>query len=212
MDKLKVNEFWSSRTAISDARLATNYRDDGRLKFDIRLVLKHLRPSSSILDLGAGTCMLSHALVGNDRTIDAVEKFGAFLAMSPDNPQINKIHSDIMDFTPSKKYDVILIFGVINFFSRDEEILLYRKCASALGEGGTLIVKNQCGINAEKVVDNYSAELAANYHARYPAVVDQKELLSSYFTVEVIDIYPPELNRWEDTHFYAFVCKATVAP
>lgn len=207
MDKRKIDEFWSTRTTVSDPRLATNYRDDGRLAFDVALVNQYLSRTSRILDLGAGTCTMSHALLGHDRKIDAVEKFGAFLKKAPDNPNLNKIESDIVVFEPSNKYDVILIFGVINFLTRDEEASLYKRCAASLNPGGTLIVKNQCGIHVEKIVDTFSNELSASYHARYPSVADQKHLLQTCFSVEVVDIYPDPLNRWTDTHFYAFVCK-----
>ncbi|MBM7323485.1 class I SAM-dependent methyltransferase [Agrobacterium pusense] len=206
MDKAKINDFWAARTKVSDARIATNYRNDGRLDFDLSLVRRYLTENSHILDLGAGTCTLSENLLGENRKVDAVEKFSGFLEMANNHPALNKIACDIVDFVPSKKYDLILIFGVINFLSIEEERRIYELCLAALGDGGTLIVKNQCGVDFEKVVDGYSEELSATYHARYPAVMSQKSLLSEYFEVEVVDIYPAEMNRWEDTHFYAFIC------
>lgn len=208
MDKAKINDFWSARTTVPDPRLATNYRNDGRLEFDVALVRKYLTRSSHILDLGAGTCTLSERLLTDDRKIDAVEKFPGFLDKAIQHPGLSKISCDIADFVPDKKYDAILIFGVINFLTREEERLVYERCGAALNNRGVLIVKNQCGVDAEKVVDSYSEELAATYHARYPAVFEQKSMLSEYFNVEIVDIYPPVMNRWDDTHFYAFVCKA----
>ncbi len=69
-------------------------------------------------------------------------------------------------------------------------------------------MKNQCGVACEVIVDSFSAELGAHYHARYPAVEQQRKLLEQSFAVKVVDIYPPAINRWSNTHFYAFVCHA----
>jgi predicted TPR repeat methyltransferase len=160
-----------------------------------------------MLDLGAGTCTLSGHFLENCREIVAVEKFSAFLEKAPDHPKLRKICADVANFSIDEVFDLILLFGVVNFLSLEEETLLYRSCATMLEDGGRFIVKNQCGVSEEIIVDSYSEELRAHYHARYPAVVTQQERLSEFFDVEILDIYPKELNRWGTTHFYAFICR-----
>lgn len=206
MDKGKIDSFWITRTKIEDPRIATNYRDDGRLAYDIALVEKHLPESAKILDLGAGTCTLSRHFLGSCKGIVAVDKFDAFLEKAPDHPKLRKICADVADFSVDETFDLILLFGVANFLSSDEERQLYRSCAKMLREGGVLIVKNQCGVRNDVIVDSYSEELDAHYYANYPSVDRQRERLLECFEVEMLDIYPAELNRWENTHFYAFVC------
>ena len=76
-----------------------------------------------------------------------------------------------------------------------------------LTEHGVLIVKHQCGVKEEIVVDKYSDELQTHYNARYPSVGEERALLQEHFQTEVIDVYPAEINRWENTHFYAYVCR-----
>lgn len=52
-----------------------------------------------------------------------------------------------------------------------------------LSNDGVLIIKNQFGNDMLLLLDNLA------YH------------------VDVIDIYPPEMNRWVNTHEYALICR-----
>jgi 2-polyprenyl-3-methyl-5-hydroxy-6-metoxy-1,4-benzoquinol methylase len=207
MDKQKIDQFWSARTQIADPRLASNYRDDGRLQIDSQFVIERISEPGRVLDLGAGGCTLANSLLPYAAEVVAVEKYGGFLEKVPDLPRLKKLQSDVVDYYDESKYEMILLFGVVNFLSDDEQSQLYSNCARMLASDGTFIVKNQCGINEEVVVDRFSDELGCDYHARYPSVQTQRDLLTQKFAVEVVDIYPEELNRWETTHFYAFVCR-----
>ncbi len=33
------------------------------------------------------------------------------------------------------------------------------------------------------------------------------QTLEEFFDIKIIDIYPPSLNKWKNTHHYAFICK-----
>jgi cyclopropane fatty-acyl-phospholipid synthase-like methyltransferase len=211
VDQHKIDAFWNARAAIADRRLATNFRDDGRLAFDTALVQKFLPPDARILDLGAGTCTLSQQFLSQSGEIVAVDKFAAFLDNAPAHPKLRKICADVASFSMNEQFDMILLFGVVNFLSPAEESQLYRSCAAMLADGGHFIVKNQCGVDDEVIVDSYSEELKAHYHARYPAVEEQQACLAEHFEVELLDIYPADLNRWESTHFYAFICNERAA-
>lgn len=207
MDKKKIDNFWNNRTKISDARIATNYRDDGRLAYDIQLVSKYVAEGDKILDLGAGTCTLSTAFLDKAQEIIAVDKFEGFFNLAPKHLKLKTHCADIIDFKSDKQFDLILLFGVVNFITIEEEKMLYQTCYSMLKNEGLLIVKNQCGVNEEVIVDNYSQELKTDYHARYPFVESQHKRLTEFFEVEQIDIYPKEINVWSNTHFYAFVSR-----
>lgn len=204
LHKEKIDSFWKRRTEIKDAKIAANYRDDGRLAYDAEWVRQWIKPESKILDLGAGTCQLSLQLLDLASKILAVEKHESFFDLVPDHPNLIKHQADILEFSSIEQFDVILIFGVINFISETEELTLYKKCHALLKSGGFLLVKNQCGIHKELIIDSYSEALRDHYHARYPEVDHQQKLLTHYFNVKRFDIYPAHLNLWKDTHFYAF--------
>lgn len=206
LDKARIDQFWQQRTQVADPRLATNYRDDGRLQLDVELAQSHATTSSRVLDLGAGTCTLSALLEPHVTSILAVDKYPNFLEHAPKTEKFHVECADVTEFRSEQKFDLILLFGVVNFLTINDESGLYERCAAMLDSGGTFLVKNQCGVEKECIVDKYSEELNAHYHARYPAFQAQLEQLSRFFAVSTMDIYPPEINRWEDTHFYAFVC------
>lgn len=212
LDKAKIDEFWQGRTQVADPRIATNYRDDGRLELDFRLVQMHSTPQARVLDLGAGSCTLSGLLEPHVASVLAVDKYDGFLKHAPRTAKFRTECADVVEFRSHSSFDLILLFGVVNFLNIDDERELYERCRAMLNASGTFIVKNQCGIEGERIVDKHSAELGAHYHARYPAYQGQLELLSEHFDVSVVDIYPPEINRWKDTHFYAFVCRHRLTP
>jgi spermidine synthase len=211
VNKERIDEFWRRRAVIQDPRLATSFRNDGRLSHDIEFVKRHLPENPRILDLGAGTCTLSLPLLETAREIVAVEKFPGFLDKAPDHPRLRKVCDDVVNFSTRERFDAILFFGVVNYLTVPEEADLYRRCAEMLTENGCYLVKNQCGVSKEVVVDSYSEELQTEYFARYPAVDEQRRLLAEHFHVRVVDVYPPELNRWKNTHFYGFACTKRAA-
>ena len=207
MDKARINDFWLGRTKIEDDRLATNYRDDGRLEYDLDFIKSRMVENARILDLGAGTCTLSSRLIDQTARIVAVEKFEGFLSRAPSHPKLIKVCSDILPFDTDERFDLVLVFGVVNFIEPEEEVVLYAHCHRFLRPDGLLIVKNQCGLKDEVEIDTYSQELSSHYHARYPKASDQLRRLEQLFDVEQHDIYPAELNRWHNTHFFAFVAR-----
>jgi SAM-dependent methyltransferase len=212
MDKKKsfVKQFWEKRAhEIEHPRIATHFRIDDASDFDFSLVQTLCTPSTTLLDLGAGTCHLSIRLSPYTKEIIAVDFIKDFLAQQNLPHNIQAVVSDISEFKTTGTFDIILLFGVLNYFFEDSEVLsLYEKCRSLLNHNGTLIVKHQCGTRKNELIDHYSEELESNYLALYRHVDLDSLLLGNIFNnVQVIDIYPPRLNRWDNTHFYAFVCR-----
>ena len=72
---------------------------------------------------------------------------------------------------------------------------------------GKIIIKNQFGIEQDVTVEGYSQEQKTEYYAQYRQINKEVSILSNigYKNIEVFDIYPPECNRWQNTHFYAIV-------
>ncbi len=206
MNKKKIDAFWMQRTVIKNPRIATNYREDDRLSYDTAFVSNYLSKSVKLLDLGAGTCTLSSRFLNDVQEVVAVDKYAEFLKLAPDHPNLRKVSADIVGYESRDVFDVILLFGVVNFLNIDEEVSLYQSCLNMMRNTAVFLVKNQCGIKKEVIVDSYSEDLKTHYHARYPFVDDQRDRLAEYFDVQMVDIYPPELNKWADTHFYAFIC------
>jgi cyclopropane fatty-acyl-phospholipid synthase-like methyltransferase len=114
-----------------------------------------------------------------------------------------------MDFSSNKQFDVITIFGVLHYFNEKEAMAIYQKYYPYLKKGGKMIVKNQFGVKEDVIVDGYSEEQQQNYFACYRYITKEQKILETigYKNIEVVDIYPPECNRWENTHFYAIVAE-----
>ena len=205
MDKKKVDAFWSKRAKIEDPRVATHFKKDDTHVYDLELIRKYTNPNSDILDLGCGTCYLANELVDEVHYIKAVDKYPEFLKHCRHVPNLETLASYVLDYTDTRTYDLIVLFGVVMYFSEDDTKKIYNMCKQLLKPTGTLIVKHQCGVNEDVAIDNYSPTIGDTYYAVYKHVTKDKKLLEKYFNVEVVDIYPPRLNPWPNTHFYAFI-------
>jgi len=206
MDKGKIDAFWNRRANVSDPRLATHFKHDNTLEYDIQLIEFYLKEEAKLLDLGCGTCAITNYFESKVNFICAVDKHEGFLQHCSNSNKIELIISDIASYRDDRKYDCIIIFGVMNYLSEDDARSLYERCQKMLTKRGVLIVKHACGVEEDIVVDKYSEAISDWYYAVYRWVDKEKNLLSEYFNVKIVDIYPPELNPWENTHFYAFVC------
>lgn len=102
-----------------------------------------------------------------------------------------------------------LIQKVDKVIDQEQANIIYIKVMRFLKDDGVLVVKHQMGIEEDVVVDGYSKELESNYFSEYRWIKKERELLRGvgFGDIETIDIYPPEYNRWDNTHFYALVCK-----
>lgn len=81
------------------------------------------------------------------------EEFTQFIAKK-DN--INIINKNILDFDTDKKYDVVSLFGIIQYFSTEESIKIYKNCYKYLKPNGKIIIKNQFGVSEDVTVFGYS--------------------------------------------------------
>jgi len=174
-------------------------------KYDIEFLKQFSDKNKILLDLGSGTGLTINNLVDKFKKIIAVEKYKEFYKFIDNNIEI--IESDIKEFDFNLTFDIVTLFGVMHYFSFEEAKNLYQKIYNSFN--GTLIIKNQFGLNDDVIVDGYSKELDSYYFSEYRYLQKEIDLLKNIgFKIdEVVDIYPKEYNRWENTHFYAIVCK-----
>ncbi len=206
LDRKKIDSFWSKREKIKDPRISTHFKKDDTHVYDLKLIRKYIKKTSHVLDLACGTCYISNELAGEVAYIKAIDKFGKFLTYCKTSPDFETQEVDLIGYKDDRLYDVILGFGIMNYFDDKEALAIYKNMSSLLNKKGTFIVKHQSGIGGDVMVDNYSQQIGDTYHALYRHIEKDKRLLEKYFDVTIVDVYPKKLNPWPDTHFYAFIC------
>ena len=177
-------------------------------QMDACFILKYADENSIILDLGSGTGLTVNKIYDKVKHITAVEPFSSFTQFIVSSDNISIVNKTLDEFQIDRTdYDLITIFGIMQYFNEEESISLYEKYYYALKKGGHIIVKNQFGIKEDVVVEGYSEELKTNYYSSYRYIDKEVGILQKvgYKKLKIEDVYPPECNRWENTHFYAIV-------
>lgn len=200
------------------ANMAKNNPDEKSVKItkisdfsemDAKFILKHAGPETEILDLASGSGLILNKLYTNVKHIIAVEAFDQFSKFIVKAKNITVVNQDISLFETNKKFDLITMFGIVQYFNETEILNIYKKYYNYLKNNGKVIIKNQFGVKEDVLVSGYSEELKTNYYSQYRFLSKETELLKQvgFKNVETVDIYPPECNRWENTHFYAIVAQ-----
>lgn len=177
-------------------------------QMDADFILKHCQPSWDLLDLGSGTGLIVNKIYDKVNSITAVEPFESFTKFVVKSSNVKIVNQTFEEFVvEEKKFDCITIFGTMHYFNEKESIDIYKKFYPALVSGGKIIIKNQFGVEDDVIVEGFSQEQNSNYFAQYRHIEKEVRILSSvgFNDIEVVDIYPPECNRWENTHFFAIV-------
>ena len=112
-------------------------------------------------------------------------------------------------FNSNKRYDVVTGFGILHYFDKQEAVKIYENSLSMIKENGLMIIKNQFGVDIDVTVDGFSNNIGRNYYSNYRQVNDEINLLKDigFNIVEKHNIYPSELNKWYNTHYFALVCR-----
>jgi SAM-dependent methyltransferase len=196
----KIKDFWINR-AIQEKFL---WRD--LLDLNFSLIKKHITPGCSVLDVGAGDGSLSLKMIEHGAgKVVAIDYVGKYLKNL--HPNIEPVVDDIMNYNTNTKFDLIIVFGVMNFFDATEAVMLYKRMAGWLKESGVMIIKHQCGKLEDKIVDKYSEELDSHYIAHYRSVDHEIKLMTPAMPDGLLltgDPYPEEYNKWPDTAFKVF--------
>lgn len=176
---------------------------------DAKFILSHTNKNTKILDLGSGSGLVINKINDKVKHILAVEPFIEFTKFINTNTNITIINKDILNFKTNKLFDLVTMFAVVQYFNQDEIVKIYTKYKNNLKTNGKLIIKGQFGVEDDVVVSGYSDELKTNYYSQYRHLNKEIDILKKigYENIEVIDIYPPECNRWKNTHFYAIIAE-----
>ena len=152
------------------------------------------------------TGIIANKIVDKVEHIIAVDYIKEFVNRI-NHPKIKTVCKEIMEFEVNEKFDIIIIFGVFNYLEENEVGELCKKLQNWVKQDGVIIIKHQCGINKEIIVNDYSEKLHHKYGATYRKLTTEITLLENYFDVDIKDIYPKRMNVWDNTHHYAFICK-----
>ena len=173
-------------------------------QYDADFILRHAAAGSSLLDLGSGSGLIINKIYRHFSEITAVEYFEEYSKHIVKDKKITVVNANILNFSPTKKYDVITCFGIMQYFSESEKRIVYHYCHSALGENGILIIKNQFGVFGNVLIEGFSDKLQEVYFSNYPTLAKEESLLREIGFQHFVetDIYPPECNKWRNTHFY----------
>lgn len=202
MNKSLIEAFWQRRAQEGQCR----WTDDALLSFELSRLQPYVRANSALLDLGCGEGSLSRRLVGEAGSLTLVEKQPGFLDRVADEPRLSKHCCDLSQFSYPQHYDLILLFGVVTHLTLAEERAVYRSVATHLADGGYFVVKNQVTAGPELLVDRHSEQLGCRYVGRYPNQDSQQAELAQLFRRVERIAYPPEFNKWPDTHHMLFLC------
>jgi len=177
--------------------------------YDADFILRYSNPQTRILDLASGTGLTLNKIYNKVGKITAVEPFESFTKFIQKSPKIEIYNQTISDFEPKEEYDILSFFGIMQFFTEEEAQKIYKKYLPALISGGKIIIKNQFGVKEDVIVSGYSEELKTEYFSHYRHLDKEMSILkqTGYKNIEAFDIYPPECNRWNNTHFYAIVAE-----
>lgn len=178
-------------------------------EYDTNFILKHTTPDAELLDVGAGSGLIVNRLADKVAFIEAIEPFEAYSQFIVRSRKVRIVNTTIEEYAIAKQFDFVLCFGFCHYLNAQEARAFYEKFYHAVKKNGKIIVKNQFGVNEDVLVNNFSKENNAMYYAEYRTVEHEKKLLvqAGFKNFEVTDIYPPECNRWDNTHYYAIVAE-----
>lgn len=175
----------------------TDYTD-----IDVEFVLQYADKNTSILDIGSGIGLIINKIYDKVKSIECVEPYTEFTKFITKN-------KNIFEYQPDKLFNVITMFGFMQYMSEEEALLIYKKYYDWLEKNGKIIVKNQFAVAEDVNVSGYSEEQKTEYYAQYRNIDKEVNMLkqTGFKNSKVTDIYPPEANRWNNTHFYAIVAE-----
>ncbi len=174
---------------------------------DAEFIMNYANKDSEILDIGTGTGLIINKMYNNVKSITCLEPFKEFTDHLVKSSNIQIVNESIFDFATDKIFDLVTIFGSMHYFNKEEAKRIYLIVKNLLKTNGKLIIKNQFGVKEDVTVAGYSEEQKTDYYAQYRYILGEVKLLESlgFKNIETFDIYPPEVNRWDNTHFYAIV-------
>jgi cyclopropane fatty-acyl-phospholipid synthase-like methyltransferase len=202
MEKEIIRSFWTAKARTGQSRWAkTNF-----VEYELEVLLNLNPQCKKILDLGCGNGELSRQLCDSVAALHAVDMepdFGKFFG----GPNHCFEVCDVTEFRSAKTFDLILLFGVVTYLTLEEEHQVYSNIALMKKDSGVAVIKNQCSVDEEFIVDGFSEELGCRYVGRYPSIAEQFTRLQAHFEVVEIHKYPPDFKVHKTSEFVMFECR-----
>lgn len=139
------------------------HRNENEAEDHIEFILKNVsvKPGAKILDMACGTGRHAIILARNKYDVTAVDLSEKLLSVAKQSAEeehlsIKFIHSDIRDFNPDEKFDLVLnLFTSFGYFETDEEnFSVLEKAYNLLNDGGNFILDY---FNTEFLINNLIA-------------------------------------------------------
>lgn len=190
-----VHEFWLRRSNKQNFL----WRDLAQLNY--KCIEPYLSKDKIVLDLGAGDCATTLLVADQVKHVTAVDY--APVIKTVNHPKISVVCCPVESYSDSNKYDVITIFGVMNYIQDQEK--MYKRCKAQLASDGVLLIKHQCAKeNDYEVSTDIDGDRYVAMYRHYES--DLKALEKVGFKVKLSDPYPLEYNTWPNTFFKLFTC------
>lgn len=183
--------------------------ENDHTEIDSQFILQYCNKNTTILDLASGSGLIINKIFQQVKSITAVELFPEFSKFIINNEKIKIVNKDISVYQTNKQYNLITMFGISQYFNKEEITNIYKKYYNYLKNNGKLIIKNQFGTDQDVVISGYSENLKTDYFSEYKHLEKEMDILNNvgFKNIKVIDIYPSKYNRWKNTHFYAIVAE-----
>ncbi|MFT3806900.1 class I SAM-dependent methyltransferase [Arenimonas sp.] len=209
MSNEKIRSYYDALAGRIESADATRNKAPDSTEFDVAYMKEFADPSASLLELGAGTGLLLNRIMDDFGQIVAVELYPAFSKFITPAAHVQIVNADLLGFETDAVFDIVILFGVMNYFNAEEAAGLYRKIARWVKPGGKLVVKNQMGRTEDVVVDGLSQELQSSYYSEYRTPAHEMRLIEStgLKVLRQDDIYPEHFNRWPNTRFVALLAE-----
>jgi SAM-dependent methyltransferase len=208
MAKTKSEAYWKQLSERINSPVETKNKRPDTSDLEIAFLRDHVDAHADVLDLGSGTGLIINKLIDFVGHITAVEKFEGFTRFIREHKHMLVINADLIGFKMRKHFDVALLFGVAQCFIKDEMRDIYGNLFEMVRPGGKLIVRMQCGLEQDILVDGFSKELDTHYFAEYRQKDHEIAFLQEigFTDVQVYDIFPDTLNVWENSRHFIFIC------
>lgn len=204
----RSQQYWENLSKRIKTPAETKNKRPDTSDLEVEFLSRFLDKSDEVIDIGSGSGLIVNKLIQKVKHITAVEKFEGFTKFIIDHPNVLVIIADITGFRIRKEYDAALCLGVTQFFVEKEALDIYENLYLMIKQEGLLIIRMQCGLEKDIVVDGYSEELETEYFAEYRQKEKEIELLkkAGFSRVDTFDIFPDTLNVWPDSRHFIFVC------
>ena len=169
-------------------------------KEEINFIKPYLNEYSDVLDLGSGYGRLAIPMAKHSNEVCAVD-FSESLIESLEEKNITNISTrcyDVVDFNYEKKFDVIVISGLLHCLDDEQLESVLRKAENGLNQGSYIIIRSSVSVDERiNIINQYSEALNSLYTAFYRT---EEELDSMMENLDLAKIERKDMySNHEDT-------------